>query len=170
MKKFALLLLTLCLLLLPGCGAEEVADLLPVPEALVIADFDLSGVTAVEIYSGSTGKIQRFTDADTVSAVLAAIRPIEGSEPISSWGYFATFYVLKLYAADNEPLLDLSLVKPSDHQHFVGHGVYETINGFDYRALYTVDQAQFDAILALCDSLMGEVPVTTVPASSEPRG
>lgn len=168
MKQLALCLLALFLLALIACETDPVPEQSPVPETLALADFDLSAVSAVEIYSGITGKIQRFTEIGTINALLETLRPIEGDNPISGRGYYATFYGLTLYAADDAPILELSLVKPSDHQHFVGHGVYETINGFNYSALYTVGEAQFDAILALCDSLMGVVPITAVPAPSTP--
>ena len=167
MKHPAVFLLALCLLALSACG--EVAaptDPSPVPPTLILADLDRSAIAAVEIYSGITGERQRFTDTETVNALSEAITAIEGHDPISSQGYYATFYVLTLCGADDEPLLALSLVKPSDHQYFVGHGVYETINGFAYSALYTVDAAQFDALLALCDARMGVTPITSVPASS----
>lgn len=163
MKKLALLLLALCLLVLPGCHAEGGVEAPPVPDTLVIADLDLSGAAAIEIHSGSTGQKQLFTDTDTVSAILEAIRPISGSAPISSHGYYATFYMLSLYDvaepdANTEPLLRLSLVKPNAHC-YVGYGTYETINGFDYPALYEINAAQFAAVDALCMSLMDEVPV-----------
>ncbi len=157
MKKLILSLLALCFAMI-GCGAEETVDPLPVPETLVIADMALTDTATVEIYSGITGERQRFTDADTVGAVLEALHPIEGGDPISAYGIYATFYVLTLYDAEDVPILTLSLVKPNDHC-YVGCGTYETINGFDYSALYEIAAAQFDAVDALCMSLMDEVPV-----------
>lgn len=163
MKKLTLFLLVLCLLVLPGCRAEDGVEAPPVPDTMVIADLDLSDAAAVEIYSGITGNKQMFTDSDTVSAILETIRPISGTDPISSYGYYATYFALTFYPTttpdtDTEPLLRLSLVKPNAHC-YVGYGTYETINGFDYSALYELDAAQFDAVDALCRSLMDEVVI-----------
>lgn len=158
MKKHMLYLLFLCLFVLLGCGARETVDPRFIPETLILADLDLSGVTSIEICSGSTGKCQRFTNADTIDAILEALRPIEGSDPISAYGIYATFYILTLYGTEDVPILTLSLVKPNAHC-YVGCGTYETINGFDYSALYEIDPAQFAAVDALCMSLMDELPV-----------
>lgn len=87
MKKIALLLFAFCLFAMSACQNKEPIDPSNASETLVIAKFDLSAASTIEIRSGSTGKIQRFTDIDTIDALLAAITPITGSAPVSSRGY-----------------------------------------------------------------------------------
>lgn len=155
-KLFSLLLLSACTLGLFGCSSETTY-----PETLVIADFDLSCIKSIRIDSGFTGNEILVTDADAIAAVIEAVTPLYGHDPISSRGYYGWSYGLDFYDTaepeeDTEPILRFSMFDCSRDTTYLLHGTFEMNHGHRYSAMYLTDPALTEKLEILCASLIGE--------------
>ncbi len=156
MKKnvFAACLLV-CILALAGCSAAETHE--PPAECVSVSEIDLSGVRAIRIDSGTTGEKVLLTGPDDIAALISAVAPLSGSDPVSSRGYYGWTYGFEFFETqspeeNDDPIWSFALFDANADTTYLICGVYEFINGVQYGAMYSVDPETADAVESLCAS------------------
>ena len=126
-------------------------DVAVVSPTVALSEHGLSAAISVNIQSMYTGEKILVTDADALTRLAESAHQIVGCDPISSRGYYGGSYSLSFDAADGETLLAFTLLPDGRGGYFLYYSYYETVGGFEYPALYTVeDPDTVNALDALC--------------------
>ena len=145
-----------CLCAFVGCSpqADNTAD--PCPATFSAAEYDLSDVRAICLGSGTTGKSMWLTEKADIDAILAAVAPLVGTDPISSRGYYGwnydfAFYVEAEPTEHDTPLLTFSVADYGNAVYLAGSAVFEEVSGVSYKTLYTLERDAAEALFTACE-------------------
>ena len=155
-KLIALVLVLVCVLVFIGCGNIEIQQPATYTDSFEISAIDLTGVKSIQIRSGTTGNIMLLTEQDDIYEVITAVKPLVGTDPVSSRGFYGWKYDFMFYETTSpseteEPLLAFA-VHIDSNEAFLSHGVYEEIEGHTYSVMYTADQSDVEKIVSLCSN------------------
>ena len=172
MKRLVCILaVLLCCGILAACSGTETEETKSYPDVVSVTEYDLSSVRAVCLGSGTTGKHIWLTEKADIDAILAAVLPLTGTDPVSSRGYYGWNYDFAFYdtpepTEHDVPLLTFSVADYGNAVYLAGSAVFEEVGGVSYKALYTLDRAAAETLFAACEphkEALGE----TEPAESK---
>jgi len=123
----------------------------PFPDSLDFSGLDVSNVKSIRITCGYNGEAVLITDTEGIREITDLVQNIRCDSPESSRGYYGWSFGIYLYDEEN----------PSDDASPLWYGsmfwgkmyssyIYETVNGFSYRALYRMTGITTDEIDAVC--------------------
>ena len=157
MKRIFLCIL-LCFLLMftSACHGAEKGTVSSAPQSFSAAESGIADAKSIMLKSHITGAEIMLHDAAALEEIISAAKLLNGSNPISSRGYYGGSYSLSFYETaelteDAQPYLNFTLFCAGENEAYVVSGLYETVNGHDYSAMYPVsieDVKALDAILA----------------------
>lgn len=105
---------------------------------------DLSAADRIVITDGTSGAKAEITDPKKLSAIINAIKTIEGTDPISNKGFYGFHYYVVLYS-EEEQLFSFGLFADTDSVALT-YGLYETAGGHAYPCRYTLTGGSYEDI------------------------
>ena len=128
-------------------------------DAYAMHDFDFADVKAIQIRSGITGNTILLTKQSDMEAIINAVTPLSGRDPISSRGYYGWSYDFMFFETSSPndkdtPILSFALCDFGNSTAYLTYGVYEEVNGHSYSAMYTVDPSTVDAVADVCTNYL----------------
>jgi len=139
-------------------AVETEAPFIPnYPEVFSAAEYDLEDIRTIVLTSGMTNKSLTLTKGEEVEALAAAVKPLVGTDPISSHGYYGYSFRIVCYGSETDGrkngILDIVVTASDVAANVILNGtLFEYVNDVKgrYPAMYTIDLEAGRALVAAC--------------------
>ncbi len=119
-------------------------------------------VDSIVITDGSDGQKYALIDPKSIAAVLETVKLLEGTDPVSSRGYYGFTYHVELFRGE-ESVWDFALCPEKDGLVTLTCGYFETVGGVDYPARYILGGCSYAVIEEVLQAEMLPTHGTPLP-------
>ncbi len=121
------------------------------PQVFSAADLGVSDAKSVEITSHITGTDILLNDSAILEKIISAVKPLNGSNPISARGYYGGSYGLSFFdtaepTESDQPYLTFSLFAANETDFYIIYGMFEEVEGHCYGAMYSANADDVSAL------------------------
>ena len=151
--KRVLCCLLVCFLIFitSACQPTEKESPSTVPQSFSVSESGAKEAKSILLKNYITGDEILLGDPAALEEIVRAAEVLNGSNPISSRGYYGGSYGLTFYdtaepTANDQPYLVFSLFRANETDAYLVHGDYEVVDGHMYSAMYPAKMEDVKAL------------------------